>query len=308
MDAAPPPDLWFLENLPAPGAPRFWDSPHGLRVAWAESGVSTGRPVFFYHGWPSSRLQGSVLHHLALQRNLRVITLDRPGIGESTFVPHRKLTDWPPLIAAFADAHGIGRFAQLAVSGGGPYVLACAAVMPERLTASAVLCGALPLADTGLCGFHPAYRLLSWLRWLPGPVFSLPLMLAGRLAGGDPEQVPLRWIIGSLAEPDRLLLREHSGIFRALAGSFQEGLRQGGRGVMADAEIYAQKWGIRLDAIQHPIRYWHGGMDRNIPAAAVGRFVSRIPSASLVVDPHEGHFSLAVHRAVAAMDHLAAAD
>lgn len=307
MDIQPPQDLSFLENLPAPEAPRFWDTPHGVCVAWAECGDPAGRPVFFYHGWPSSRLQGAMLHHLALERNLRVITLDRPGIGKSAFVSRRKLMDWPPLIRAFADAHDIGRFAQFAVSGGGPYALACAAVMPERLTASVVLCGAVPLADTGLCGFHPAYRLLALIRWLPGRFFSLPLAVAGRLADGDPEQAPLSWIVGSLAEPDRLLLRAHPGIFRVLAGSFQEGLRQGGRGVMADADIYAQKWNIRLDAIQHPIRYWHGGMDRNIPAAAASGFVSRIPSARLVIDPREGHFSVAIRRAAAAMDHLAAA-
>lgn len=300
--------LAFLQNMPVAEAPRFWESPQGMRVAWAECGDPAGRPLFFYHGWPSSRLQGALLHSLAMERNLRVITLDRPGIGASSFVPHRKLSDWPPMVAAFADALGIGRFAQFAVSGGGPYLLACAAAMPERLTASAVLCGAVPLAGSGMSGFHPAYRILARLRWLPGPVFSMPLMLAARLAGCDPLRPPLRWIIDSLAAADRDLLRASPEVFGVLAGSFREGVRQGGRGVMGDAEIYIQGWEIPYDTIRHPIHYWHGGKDRNIPAAAVKDFVAGIPSAKLVIDPDEGHFSLAIHRAATAMDHLAAAD
>ena len=299
--------LRFLQSPPPQEPPRFWTSPQGLRVAWTEYGDPDGNPVLYHHGWPSSRLQAALLHPLAAERGLRVIAIDRPGMGASSLVPGRRLLDWPPILSAFADAHGIGRFSQLGVSGGGPYVLACAAAMPDRLEASAVLCGAVPLADLGLHGLHPLYRLLASIRWLPASCFSPPLALASRIAATDPNKPPLRWLLHSLATVDRNLLLANPAAMRVLAASFQEGVRQGGTGVMTDAAIFVETWPIVLDTIQHPIHYWHGSQDRNIPADLARSFVSRVARAQLVVDPDEGHFSLALHRAHSALDWLAAA-
>jgi pimeloyl-ACP methyl ester carboxylesterase len=298
--------LDFLRDLPPPQAPRVWETAGGRRVAWNEYGDPAGRPLFYFHGWPSSRLQARLLHHLARERGMRVLALDRPGMGCSTHQPGRTLKSWPALVAAFADAQGIGRFTQLGVSGGGPYVLACAALLPERVTASAVLCGAVPLAGADRSGLHLAYRMLIPLRKLPKCWFSPPLEIAARMATGTPGKPPVSWVLRTLPAADRDLLLKNPEAQRVLAESFREGVRQGGRGVLEDAEIYFHAWGIPLDQVRQPIRYWHGGMDRNISAEMARRFVARIPGATLDVDPEEGHFSLAIHRARDAMDHLTA--
>ena len=299
-------ELGFLRDMPPPEDPRYWLTRDGGRVAWNEYGDPAGRPMIYCHGWPSSRLQARLLHHLARERGIRVLALDRPGMGRSTRQPGRTLASWPALVAGFADALGIGRFAQLGVSGGGPYVLACAAFLPERVAASAVLCGAVPLAGADWRGLHPAYRMLIPLRKLPGPLFNLPLALTGLLATGGFGKAPVSWLLRTLADADRELLLAHPSAQRVLAESLREGIRQGGRGVMADADVYFQDWGIPLDQVRLPIRYWHGGMDRNISVAMARRFVARIPGARLDIDSGEGHFSLAIRRAADAMDHLAA--
>jgi pimeloyl-ACP methyl ester carboxylesterase len=108
----------------------------------------------------------------------------------------------------------------------------------------------------------------------------------------------------TLPKADRELLLANPEAQHVLATSFAEGVRQGGRGVMEDADIYLQRWNLPLANIARPIRYWHGGMDRNIGAEMVRKFVAGIPHARLDVDPDEGHFSLAIHRARDAMDHL----
>ena len=76
---------------------------------------------------------------------------------------------------------------------------------------------------------------------------------------------------------------------------------------MDDAGIYVSDWGIDLTAVPHPIRYWHGSEDRNIPASLVSVFVGMVAGAKLEVDAGDGHFSLAIRRAPAAMDFLAGA-
>jgi pimeloyl-ACP methyl ester carboxylesterase len=296
--------LDFLSNLPPPEKPRIWEAGNGRLVAWNEYGDPAGRPLIYYHGWPSSRLQARLLHHLASERGMRVLALDRPGMGHSTHQPERTLKSWPALVAAFADAQGIGKFSQLGVSGGGPYVLACAAAMPERLKASAVLCGAAPLWKTDRRGLHPAYRIIIPLLKLPKCWFSPLLRMATRHSTDSPERPPVSWILRMLPEPDRRIMLGNPGIQRIFAESFNEGVRQGGRCVMDDGEIYLHDWEIPLEDIRHPIRYWHGGQDRHISAAMTERFVSRIAGAELTIDPEEGHFSLAIYRAADAMDYL----
>ncbi|HSP42848.1 MAG TPA: hypothetical protein VLO11_08260, partial [Luteolibacter sp.] len=159
-------------------------------------------------------------------------------------------------------------------------------------------------ADGQRRGLHPIYQLLIPLRHLPRACFTPPLKLAARIATGAPDEPPVSWILKTLPLADRELLLTHPEAQRVLAMSFAEGVRQGGRGVMEDADIYLQRWNLPLGNIAKPIRYWHGGMDRNIGAGMVREFVSGIPHARLDVDPDEGHFSLAIHRARDAMDYL----
>ena len=115
--------------------------PNGRIIGFAEYGAPDGEPVFFFHGWPSSRIQGRLFDVPAKERGLRIIAVDRPGIGCSTFVTNRKLLDWPPVLVSLADALGIGRFSVLGVSGGAPYVLASAHEIVDRLKAAGYVCG-----------------------------------------------------------------------------------------------------------------------------------------------------------------------
>lgn len=296
----------FLSDLPASTPPQIWEWRPGFRLAWAEFGEREGIPTFYYHGWPSSRQQGRMLHHLAAEQGLRLIAMDRPGMGQSTRVDGRKLTDWPELMAGFADHLGVDRFLQLGVSGGGPYGLACAALIPERVAGSAVLCGAVSLAEGGLKFLHRGYRMLAGMRhvspWLLSPFFRV----ADKTARMNPRKPPLAWLLKTIAAADREVLLENDGLLEVLAASFQEGIRQGGRGVMSDADIYLQPWGFPLEEVRSPIDYWHGSDDQHIPARLAEALVARIPTATLRVIPGEGHFSLALRYAGEAMAGLRA--
>jgi len=305
----PQQNLSFLANPPPAEAPNFWEYAPGKLLAWNEYGDPNGKPVFYYHGWPSSRLQARLAHHLARERNLRLIAMDRPGMGKSTLVPGRKLADWPPLMAAFADHLGIAKFGQIGVSGGGPYVLACAALIPERLTGSVVLAGMvpLPLTKEGTSGLHPLYRAMIPLRKGPSPFFSGLFRIAANVSAGNPGKFPLSALVRSLAKEDRALLLNSPELWDVATTSFSESVstKGCGRGVMTDSEIYFQDPGFNPSAITHPIRYWHGGDDKNIPASLVGELVTNMPHAELTVEAELGHFSLAVLRAPAALDYLA---
>ncbi|MEK6231603.1 MAG: alpha/beta hydrolase [Luteolibacter sp.] len=307
--APQPKELSFLENLPPAEKPNFWEYSPGKQLAWNEFGDPSGKPVFYYHGWPSSRLQARLAHHVAKDRGIRLIAADRPGIGKSTLIRDRKLDDWPELMARFADHLGIAKFGQLGVSGGGPYVLACAAMIPERLTGSAVLAGMvpLPLTDLGTEGLHPLYRTLIPLRKAPAPFFTGGFRLASLAAKCRPDAIPMSLLLRSLSRADREIMLHDTEIWPVLTKSFTEGVcgLSGGQGVMTDAEIYLSKPEFRPEEISHPIRYWHGGDDKNIPTTLVEDLTAKMPNATLDIVDGLGHFSLAVLRAGAAMDFIA---
>ncbi len=299
----------FLKSPPPATAPNFWESSPEIFLAWNEYGDPEGKPVFYYHGWPSSRLQARLAHHLARERKLRLIAMDRPGMGKSTLVPGRKLSDWPPLMAAFAYHLGIERFGQIGVSGGGPYVLACAAMIPEKLIGSVVLAGMvpIPLTKAGTSGLHPLYRAMIPLRKGPPAFFTGLFRLAAQVSAGKPGKFPLSALVRSLAKEDRSLLLSSPDVWEVATTSFSESVsnKNCGRGVMIDSEIYFSEPGFDPSTITHPIRYWHGGEDKNIPAALVEDLVSIMPHATLTLEQELGHFSLAVLRAAAALDYIA---
>src|SRR6266446_2841659 len=133
----------------------------GGSVAVSEYGDRDGAPIFFCHGWPSSRTMAELTENAARALHLRIISPDRPGIRNSSLHPERKLLDWPPLLAELADQMGIGEFRMLGISGGAPYAFAAAWAMPERVRAIAVVSGVPPLADLA-----DRTGLLALYRWL----------------------------------------------------------------------------------------------------------------------------------------------
>ena len=82
----------------------------GRRLSYAVYGAPDGRPVFYLHGWPSSRLEGRLHAATAMQKGVCLIAIDRPGFGLSDFQPRRTLLNWPQDVLAVATALGIARF------------------------------------------------------------------------------------------------------------------------------------------------------------------------------------------------------
>jgi len=115
----------------------------GRRLGYAEFGVPNGKPLFHFHGYPGSRLEGKLLHETAAKCGVRLIAIDRPGMGFSDVKPNRSILDWPGDVAELADSIGIDRFAVEGVSGGGPYSAACAYRIADRITKAGIVSGGM---------------------------------------------------------------------------------------------------------------------------------------------------------------------
>ena len=268
----------------------------GRRVAVEGYGDPRGEPVFFFHGWPSSRWQGALVHEAAVEAGVRLLAVDRPGVGDSDYHPERRLLDWPPLLAEVADRLGCATFRVLGVSGGGPYALISAWALPDRVLAAAVCCGAPPLAEReDVTALMPIYRwLLVQYRRRPAAM-RRALRLIRPLATVRPPAWAWRVAMKVIPGEDAAILADAGTMERAWLG--YAGSWKGDRdGIFSDARIYGEPWGFRPEEIRVPVRLWHGKADRNFRWTLAEELAARIPACTARFLEGEGHYSIAVRQ------------
>ena len=281
--------------------------PDGRTLGYGDYGDPAGEPVFFFHGWPSSRYQGKLLHELAAERGLRVIAPDRPGVGLSDPLPGRGFGSWPRDVAGLADALGIGRFRLYGISGGGPYTLATAAALPERVVAAAVVCGAPPFGDPAdRADMHWAYRTLTRLERLRRAATPAVIKASRWMIRRGPDRAPMSWMMRSVPPADREAIRD-AGCWESVTRSYLEAVRTGTAHVLAEGELYIEPWDFSPEAIRVPTAFWHGLADKNLPCEVARKLAARVPGAEGNWIENEGHYSLPLRYRAQVLDWLRAA-
>lgn len=260
----------------------------GRCLSYAEYGSPSGRPVLYFHGLPGSRLQRPPEISPALRRKVRLITIDRPGMGHSTFLPGRRFLDWPNDVQELANALGIDRFAVIGVSGGGPYAAACAYGIPNRLSAVALVSSLSPFTRPGIArgAIVPVRVIFSIARRCPKlllPLYGLLLPMVRRGRSSRPR------VAAFMPKPDRdVLVRPQ--IKAMLAEDLAEATRQGVRGAAHETALIAKPWGFKLSDIRTPVHLWHGTADTMVPVAMGQLLASAIPDCRPTWLSGEGHF------------------
>lgn len=269
---------------------------NGLILGYAEYGDLAGVPMFYYHGWPSARVQGALMDEVGKKYGLRIIAPDRPGIGLSDYQPNRTLMDWPETLAQLADHVGADRFHVQGWSGGGPYVLATAKAMPERIISATICCGAPPLTFLGYEHMFWVYRLMIKLRYAFPSILGLMLRTGKVISNSPPDKAPLKWFMAMLGKEDRKVLSDPH-IFSVVRHGIIEALRRGPRMVIADADIYLSEWGFEVSAVEPLIHLWHGKEDRNISWKYSEQIAQLMPQTTTHWLEDEGHYSLPISHA-----------
>ena len=270
--------------------------PDGRVLAYEDYGDPAGFPVFSFHGGLSSRLDAAPAHDAAVAAGVRLLSPDRPGIGRSTFKPGRRLLDWPDDVVHLADALGLGHFAVMGWSAGGPYAAVCAAKLGDRVTAAALLSSAVPLDLYGTTrGLTAEDRILLELA-RHAPRLCSAVMKVSIINVSNTRL--LRSVMRTIPPADRTVLREWGPPDLALA-FLRESLRQGTEGNVLDYRIFGDPWGFALGEIRVPVQIWEGADDRTGPAGYREFLRRHIPHATVTVVPGEGHLSLLPHQAPA---------
>lgn len=260
----------------------------GGLVAWREWGGFVGHPVVFLHGTPGSRL---FFPDPALRSALgvRVITFDRPGYGRSTPLPIPSLSGVVEIIARIADDLGLDGFSVVGFSGGGPYALACGALLPDRVSRVATVSswGPIDELEAAYESLTDAEReLVSAVRADPGSATTRLWEFAQWFV-----ETPLRFLDTEPEAAGEAVLRDPD-VRANFAASNLEGARQGQAGLVSDWVADALPWGFRLSDIRIPVDLWIGERDPGRAPLDARDIERRIPSCAVHVDPDAGHWLL----------------
>lgn len=274
---------------PPVGSGEPLELPGGRRVGVSQFGAAGGSPVIWCHGGFSSRLDAVLLAGAAARTGVRLIAIDRPGIGQSSRDADDDILRWPMIVAGVADRLGIGSFGVAGWSAGGPYALACAYLLPHRVTAVATIAGMYPVAESARrreLGLGVDRRLIRLAR--TSPAAARALLQPVRLAPGGVIWRSLRRAVGP-AERIELGPETRDTVVRMTRNA----VRQGPAGVVADYRAFGSDWGFAPRDVDVPVAVWHGTADGLVPFEHGRRLADELPSGTLCTVEGAGHFMIA---------------
>jgi pimeloyl-ACP methyl ester carboxylesterase len=269
-------------------------APDGRTLAVEDTGDTNGRPVMVHVGTPAGRrLCGRHTIAEAERRGLRLISYDRPGYGGSTSRPGRTMADCAADVRAICDGLGITALPMWGSSGGGPHVLACAALLPDLVPAVVSLASPAPYDAEGL-------------DWLAG--FSPEALEEVRLMEEDEPAARgyfRRECDAILSAPPEQVARDNQwrtpnvdlAVLTDEAISMQLALAPGIEGSWEDCVAQITPWGFDVGTISVPVLLMHGREDPAVPFGHGQWLAAHIPGVDSRFFDGEGHSLLERHLA-----------
>lgn len=265
----------------------------GRVVEYLVEGPAGGRPLVMHHGTPGVAIVLEPVAQAAARHGLRFVTHSRPGYSDSTPQAGRRVAEVAGDVSALLDVLGADDFVTLGWSGGGPHALACAALLPDRCRAAAVIAGVAPYDAEGL-------------DWLAGMGDENVAEFGAAATGKDALDAFLAEASAELkdVQPDDVIAAFgdllsavdqdalRGGLADYLAASCRAAVSRGYDGWRDDDLAFLADWGVDLASIRVPVSIWQGDQDRMVPHDH-GRWLGEhVPGATTNLVPGEGHLSL----------------
>jgi pimeloyl-ACP methyl ester carboxylesterase len=264
-------------------------------LGYATAGDPDGVPLFLCHGLHSSRLEVKIFHEEMKRKGIHAISIDRAGMGLSTFDKHRTVFSTVEDMIALAEHLEIEKFSILGSSSGAKYALGMAYRYPHRLHSCHLISSAVPVElmdDSMPKSMHLFTALLQKMPWLIQPVFWLTY---GRFAKDSKHaEVFLNNITLPLKEVDKKLLKDDK-IKTLFWEIFSESYRQGTKPVAYDAhfDLFHNGWGFDVGEISiQNIHFWHGQLDGGVPYTMAQKLSNSIKGSTFTLFEDDGHLSL----------------
>ena len=279
-------------NSAALESTRTFTSRDGRALAGLEVGDPQGPLVIHNHGGPSSRLEARLFADAAAKHGLRLVCVDRPGMGQSSPQADRSFAGWATDLTAIADALGHREFGVSGWSEGGPWALAAAAYIdPARLRHVTSIAG----GSYGAFGDNWAADRLSKADALGGllalhfePGFRLMYAAIG-ITAEHFRATYFKELLKAVNDDDRqVLLRP--GFETAFCEMSAECFAQGSDGLVRDSELLYRNWAFDIRKIERPVHLWQGLGDTLVAPFINKTIADEMPGAVWHPVEGAGHF------------------
>ena len=260
----------------------------GRVLGYAEYGDTNGKAVFHFHGSGGSRLEHPSDLSILTKIGIRFISTDRPGHGISDPQPNRNLLDWADDISELATKLGINKFYVMGHSAGGPYALACAYKLANRIISCGIVSGLAPYSRPNpYKDLSFTYKLLMFaIRNFPTANIYLRKQMAKALEG-DNDEIGQKLLSGFPKEDkEHLTIPENLDL---LLNEIKEGYRQGSAGPALDDIVINSPWGFDIEKIEVPTFIWHGEVDRNVPLLQGEYLHQKMLNSELIILKGQAH-------------------
>ena len=186
----------------------------------------------------------------------------------------------------------IEEFSVLGASGGGPFALAAAAAMPERVRHVLIAAGPGPVHELAPELLEPDdERALA--RLAAGDVDAAVALVTGeaqrdfdalrRLPGDKFAQA-----LSTIAPPSEHYFDTRPDDHAIFLSDFRRGIERYD-GFVRDNLSWLGPWDFALDAVVAPVHLFYGASDAMVPALNGEWLAGRLPQATLTIVPDAGH-------------------
>lgn len=268
----------------------------GRKLCYTELGDPESKPLFHFHGWPGSCLEAKFGEVLIPLSNVRIISVNRPGIGFSDRKKYRKLLEWPDDVVELADHLSIDRFSILGMSAGASSALACAYKIPERLNTVGIVS---PMGPVDICKKYAPIFVKFMLftgrrmKWLSKLVMWLYFERQFNSKNPVKSKAKLYSRFEKILTKEDLKFFKNHKITDLMFQQIKEAFRDGIKGVCDEGYIIVTPWGFDLKDLPKNVKIylWHGELDPLLPVNIGRELAEAIPDCEAVFYPNEGHYS-----------------
>lgn len=263
----------------------------GKKIGYLEFGDPSGVPLFYFHGSLSTRIEAGILAESAVKYGIRLIALDRPGIGLSDSRKKFSFVDWPMIVKEVADKLGIDRFSVCGTSGGGAFSCACGAIknISSRIDAIVIIAGMIPTISSEKEHQLTSQRILFFIS-RHASILGRAILHLMTTKIKNAMKNDLKGLIESVDEKDIVL--EKSIMGNVLYQSIISSQLQGHAGNVRDLGLYTGSLGFNLEDIEVPVLVFTGLKDRSVPSVIANRVAQQVQYGKLITYNDAGHITI----------------
>ncbi len=254
-----------------------------------------GKPVIYFHGTASSRLEILLLKEFAYANKFQLIGIDRPGYGLSTYRAEIGLCDFAQDVRVLTDYLKLRSFAILSWSGGGPFALTYTALFPEQVTHTvAVGSPALPFDTSEAHNGNLLAKIAMKNRYfatLGLKFFRKSILQANQNIDGYMNSRSGKNMVADWPKPDRKFFSDAAWLKRMYA-AMAEGFRQESsvKTIFQEHQLFLKSWNSSIGRIPiGKLTLWQGVQDKTCPVDNAQKIAKVVKGTHVKIFPGEGH-------------------